>query len=114
MLSEEGPDDPARLEAGRLWIVDPLDGTWEYGQGRPDFAVHVALWWASGVPGGSLGAAAFDLPAQGRTWSVLDDAASLPRSPTTGRCASSSPGPVVPKAPTRWPRAWHICWTVTA
>ena len=33
-----------RLGADRVWIVDPLDGTWEYGQGRADFAVHVALW----------------------------------------------------------------------
>ena len=31
ILSEEGKDDAARLDAERVWIVDPLDGTWEYG-----------------------------------------------------------------------------------
>ena len=45
VLSEEGRDDPARLTADRVWIIDPLDGTREYGMpGRPDWAVHVALW----------------------------------------------------------------------
>ena len=45
ILSEESVDDPSRLEADRVWIVDPLDGTREYClPGRPDWAVHVALW----------------------------------------------------------------------
>ena len=45
VLSEEGADDPARLAASRVWIVDPLDGTREFGEpGRTDWAVHVALW----------------------------------------------------------------------
>ena len=44
VLSEEGQDDEARLTADRVWIVDPLDGTWEYGQGRADFGVHIALY----------------------------------------------------------------------
>ncbi len=45
VLSEEGADDPARLAASRVWIVDPLDGTREFGDpGRTDWAVHVALW----------------------------------------------------------------------
>lgn len=44
ILSEEGADDLARLSNDRTWIVDPLDGTNEYGLGRWDFAVHVALW----------------------------------------------------------------------
>jgi 3'(2'), 5'-bisphosphate nucleotidase len=43
VLSEESPDYPARLAADRVWIVDPLDGTREYAEGRPDWAVHVAL-----------------------------------------------------------------------
>lgn len=42
-LSEEGAADPAQLEKARVWIVDPLDGTREYGERRPDWAVHVAL-----------------------------------------------------------------------
>ena len=70
LLSEEGKDDDRRLTAERVWIVDPLDGTWEYGQFREDFAVHVALWHSSSQ---SLSACTVDLPAQGLTRSMLDE-----------------------------------------
>ena len=61
VLSEEAVDDRRRLTADRVWIVDPLDGTREYGEApRPDWAVHVALWAA-----GELTAAAVALPALG-------------------------------------------------
>jgi 3'(2'), 5'-bisphosphate nucleotidase len=60
VLSEEAPDDPGRLEAERVWIIDPLDGTREYSEGRHDWAVHVALWAKGG-----LAAAAVALPALG-------------------------------------------------
>jgi 3'(2'), 5'-bisphosphate nucleotidase len=43
ILSEEEADDVARCAASRVWVVDPLDGTREYGEGRSDWAVHVAL-----------------------------------------------------------------------
>src|SRR4051812_24715753 len=44
VLSEEGKDDPVRLRAPRVWIVDPLDGTREFSEPpRTDWAVHVAL-----------------------------------------------------------------------
>ena len=44
ILSEEEAADPARLAKSRVWIVDPLDGTREYGEeGRTDWAVHIAL-----------------------------------------------------------------------
>lgn len=43
VLSEEEKDNKARLSASRVWIVDPLDGTREYGERRTDWAVHVAL-----------------------------------------------------------------------
>jgi 3'(2'), 5'-bisphosphate nucleotidase len=43
ILSEEEKDNEARLSAGRVWIVDPLDGTREYGEKRTDWAVHIAL-----------------------------------------------------------------------
>ena len=47
VLSEESVDSPARLSAQRVWIIDPLDGTREYGMPeRDDWAVHVALWQA--------------------------------------------------------------------
>lgn len=44
VLSEEAADSLARLSATRVWIIDPLDGTREYAEGRADWAVHVALW----------------------------------------------------------------------
>jgi 3'(2'), 5'-bisphosphate nucleotidase len=63
VLSEEGVDDPVRLSAERVWIVDPLDGTREFSElGRDDWAVHVALWQS-----GQLVAGAVALPAQGIT-----------------------------------------------
>jgi 3'(2'), 5'-bisphosphate nucleotidase len=66
VLSEEGRDDPARLTAARVWIVDPLDGTREFGEaGRTDWAVHVALW-----DRGALTAGAVALPAQGQVLST--------------------------------------------
>jgi 3'(2'), 5'-bisphosphate nucleotidase len=43
ILSEEEKDSAERLKASRVWIVDPLDGTREYGECRTDWAVHVAL-----------------------------------------------------------------------
>ena len=43
LLSEEEVADPARLNARRVWIIDPLDGTREYGERRDDWAVHVGL-----------------------------------------------------------------------
>jgi 3'(2'), 5'-bisphosphate nucleotidase len=68
VLSEEGADDPARLTASRVWIVDPLDGTREYGEpGRTDWAVHVALWER-----GDLIAGAVALPAQDLVLSTAD------------------------------------------
>ena len=42
-LSEETADDPARLSASRVWIVDPLDGTKEFVEGVPHYAVSIGL-----------------------------------------------------------------------
>jgi 3'(2'), 5'-bisphosphate nucleotidase len=68
VLSEEGKDDLARLSASRVWIVDPLDGTREFGERpRADWAVHVALW-----ADGDLAAGAVALPAQDATLSTAD------------------------------------------
>ncbi len=73
LLSEEGKDDEARLRSERVWIVDPLDGTWEYGQGRSDFGVHIALWLApSGSTPGRLAATVVDLPAAGIVRTTAD------------------------------------------
>jgi 3'(2'), 5'-bisphosphate nucleotidase len=110
VLSEEGIDDKARLAANRVWIVDPLDGTREFGEpGRPDWAIHVALWQRSAAgasdpvsdPGdagkaGELTAGAVALPAQGVTLSTVDVAERLgrerdSRGPSEGASAGTSP-----------------------
>lgn len=49
LLSEEEKDSAERLAKSRVWIVDPVDGTREYGEERTDWAVHVALA-IDGVP----------------------------------------------------------------
>jgi 3'(2'), 5'-bisphosphate nucleotidase len=69
VLSEESADDPRRHQAERLWIIDPLDGTTEFGEeGRTDWAVHVALWQR----GAGLVEGAVALPARGFTLSTAD------------------------------------------
>jgi len=73
VLSEESKDSPARLSQERVWIVDPLDGTREWGERRTDWAVHVALAF-NGVPR----VAAVALPGLGR---VLSTAAPPPAPP---------------------------------
>jgi 3'(2'), 5'-bisphosphate nucleotidase len=65
ILSEEALDDHHRLEASRVWIIDPLDGTREFSEGRDDWAVHVALW-----EDGGLEAAAVALPGLGEVLST--------------------------------------------
>lgn len=66
VLSEEGEDDRARLQARRTWIVDPVDGTREFSEPpRQDWAVHVALW-----EGGDLAAGAVALPAAGISYAT--------------------------------------------
>ena len=78
VLSEEGRDDLARLDAERVWIVDPLDGTREYSErGRTDWAVHVAL-----VVDGAPVAGAVALPARGLT--LATEPAPAPPAPWDG------------------------------
>ncbi|MGI8451893.1 MAG: 3'(2'),5'-bisphosphate nucleotidase CysQ [Streptosporangiaceae bacterium] len=80
VLSEEGRDDLARLDSGRVWIVDPLDGTREFGEpGRTDWAVHVALWER-----GKLTAGAVALPAQDTVLSTTEPPPAPPAA-TPGR-----------------------------
>ncbi len=80
VLSEEAPDTDARLDARRVWIIDPLDGTREFGDGRDDWAVHVALW-----EDGELTAGAVALPGLGATL-TSDPAAVVP-----GRAPAAPP-----------------------
>lgn len=64
VLSEEADDDLSRLQAERVWIIDPLDGTYEFTiPGCDDWAVHVALWQRDAGPAGAITDAAVALPA---------------------------------------------------
>ncbi len=60
ILSEESKDTEERLGKRRVWIIDPVDGTREFGEGRADWAVHVGL-----VVDGTPQAASVALPGLG-------------------------------------------------
>jgi 3'(2'), 5'-bisphosphate nucleotidase len=60
ILSEEEAPDLARLAARRVWLVDPLDGTREYGEHRHDWAVHVALSIDGRIADGAVAQPALD------------------------------------------------------
>ena len=70
LLSEEEAADPVRFSKSRVWIVDPLDGTREYSEGRADWAVHVAMC-VDGVPVVS----AVAIPGLDEVWSTAKPAA---------------------------------------
>jgi len=77
LLSEEGADSEARLSLERVWIVDPLDGTREFGEaGRADWAVHVCLSVGGQVPVGAVA-----LPALGRVLSTAEPLSTGARAP---------------------------------
>jgi len=91
VLSEEGKDSTDRLSADRVWIVDPLDGTREFGETpRTDWAVHVALTVA-----GEPVAGAVALPALGLTLATGSDLAmpATPSGPLRVIASRSRPGP---------------------
>lgn len=79
LLSEEEKDSAERLGKSRVWIVDPVDGTREYGEARADWAVHVALA-IDGVPKiGAVGLPGLDVVLRTDRPSPLPAAAAKPR-----------------------------------
>ena len=78
ILCEESRDTKARLDKSRVWIVDPVDGTREYGEGRDDWAVHVGLSIDGRAAAGAVALPALGivLPSEG---APLPPAASTPR-----------------------------------
>ncbi|MFG2007333.1 3'(2'),5'-bisphosphate nucleotidase CysQ [Spirillospora sp. NPDC048911] len=81
--------DEVRLQADRVWIIDPLDGTREFSEeGRHDWAVHVALWEK-----GRLTAGAVALPAQGKTLVTGPDGAVVIDVTGTGPLRVGEPAP---------------------
>jgi len=96
VVSEEGADPDAPPSSSRVWIVDPLDGTREFGEeGRTDFAVHVAL-----VEDGALAAGAVALPARAGspTYATDDVPAVAPRADGAVRVAASRTRPAAEAA----------------
>jgi 3'(2'), 5'-bisphosphate nucleotidase len=84
ILSEETRDDPARCAARRVWVIDPLDGTADYAQGRDDWAVHVGLS-LDGFP--AVGAVA--LPVAGVVHASDDPQPAFPTLPASPRMVVS-------------------------
>ena len=78
VLSEEGRDDPRRLDAERVWIVDPLDGSSDYGYSA-NWSVHIAL-----VVGGVPAAGAVAVPGWGTTWGTDPAPAPVPHDVEAG------------------------------
>ncbi len=81
------------MTSGRVWIVDPLDGTREYSEGREDWAVHVALA-VDGEPRGRGGG-----PARSRRWCwgpVTRPGRSAPASPPRLVVSRTRPPEFVP------------------
>ncbi len=91
VLSEEASDDKSRLDADRVWIIDPLDGTREFSEPpRDDWAVHVALWERTA---GELTAGAVAQPALGETFNTGTPAQVPPRTSDRPRIAVSRTRP---------------------
>lgn len=97
VLSEESTDSGLRLSASRVWIIDPLDGTREYGMpGRADWAVHVALWQAgAGVTDAAVAQPALDAVYASDAVQRFADTAAIDATPARRRflvSASRPPG----------------------
>jgi 3'(2'), 5'-bisphosphate nucleotidase len=107
VLSEEAVDDVSRVDADRVWIVDPVDGTREFSwPGRTDWAVHVALWQRTGAAAaatshtggitdgtGGITDAAVALPARGEVYRTDTVTAPPPRSDGPIRITASASRP---------------------
>lgn len=79
LLSEEEKDSPERLTKSRVWIVDPVDGTREYGEARTDWAVHVALAIDGKPETGAVGLPGLGVVLRTDQPVPLPDAAAKPR-----------------------------------
>lgn len=122
-LSEESADDPARLSADRLFIVDPIDGTRAFLSGDAGFAICVAV-----VEGGAVTAAVVHLPARQETYAArrgggaTRNGTALRPSPRTALSGARALCAKSQLAPSHWPRgvppvtphlrkalAWRLC-----
>ncbi|WP_184019857.1 3'(2'),5'-bisphosphate nucleotidase CysQ [Sphingobium boeckii] len=79
LLSEEMQCDGTRLDHQRVWIIDPVDGTREYGEARTDWAVHVALAIDGVAQTGAVALPGLDLVLRSDRPTPLPAAAAIPR-----------------------------------
>jgi 3'(2'), 5'-bisphosphate nucleotidase len=92
VLSEESVDSPERLSADRVWIIDPLDGTREYGMpGRDDWAVHVALWSRGVTENSGITAAAVAQPSLDTVYTSAPVHPAAPNDPPVFLVSDSRP-----------------------
>ncbi|MDG3041083.1 inositol monophosphatase family protein [Roseicyclus marinus] len=104
-LSEETPDNPERLQAERVFIVDPIDGTQAFIEGSSAFSHSLAV-----VEGGVVVAAVVYLPIRGKLYAAarghgatLNDMAIR----AAGECALHEAEVLATKhtlGPDHWPR----------
>ena len=87
LLSEEEKDNADRLSQSRVWIIDPVDGTREYGEERTDWAVHVALAINGAPVIGAVALPGLDLVLR------TDRVQALPTAPTVPRMVVSRTRP---------------------
>ena len=119
VLSEEAADDPRRLTADRVWIIDPLDGTREFGEHledgrwRDDFAVHVALWRRdAGLAGGAVALPGLRRGLQlGRADRPRGGRRRARSSRAGGRSGSPSAAAGRPRSRRGWPSATTSSWS---
>jgi myo-inositol-1(or 4)-monophosphatase len=91
-LSEETADTAARLDAKRIWVVDPIDGTRDYLRGRSGWCISVAL-----VEDGMPTIGVLDAPARNETWRAVAGAgATLNGAPLRASNRTLLPGSRVP------------------
>ena len=67
LLTEERDDDGGRVMSDSFWCIDPLDGTLPFVEGRPGYAVSIALVRRDGAP--QIGVVVD--PVDGTTWSAV-------------------------------------------
>ncbi|MGF1444972.1 MAG: 3'(2'),5'-bisphosphate nucleotidase CysQ [Pikeienuella sp.] len=126
-LSEEDPDDHARLAATRVFIIDPIDGTRAFLADDPGFSVVAAV-----VEAGRAVAGAVHLPARGETYAahlaggatktVGGATAPVAADPGLGLAGGELLASRAAMAPENWPRgvpamrrvqrpslAWRLC-----
>ena len=113
-LSEETDDDPARLDAARVWIVDPIDGTTSFLEGTDEWTVSVAL-----VEGGRPVLAAVANPPRGELYEAeRSRGARLNGRPIAVSARQETAGCRMLAnraafAPERWPAPWPAMETTS-